>query len=451
MDNFKSDKFRMEYHLTPPTGFLGDPNGLCCFRGEYHVFFQYCPGSTEGGATSWGHYKTLDWKQWEFLGEAILPDSRWDRDGAYSGSAIVEDDVLYLFYTGNVKEPGNHDYIYTGRRANVLLVTSKDGIHFSPKELLLNNEDYPTEYTCHVRDPKVFKKDDTYYMVLGGRTKQGEGQALLYESKDLKGWQWLKNIHYKKQLGYMWECPDIFFMDGIRVLMCCPQGLEGQESKLENHYLAGYFLKEDGKIIREFETWDKGFDFYSPQTFEDKKGRRILIGWLGISDSPFRELSPEKEFRNGLTLARELVLRNGQIFQKPLKEYENLRKEAVEMKENVPVTIEKCSEIILENEEKCKRLHALFCDGLVLHYENGIFVMEFLSHIGAGRMVRKGHIGNLRKVNIFLDVSSIEIFLNDGEMVFTSRVFPEKYTLSFQWEGAKAKYFPMEGFVINQK
>lgn len=36
--------------------------------------------------------------------------------------------------------------------------------------------------------------------------------------------------------------------------------------------------------MKEFQEWDMGFDFYAPQTFEDAKGRRILIGWMGLPD-----------------------------------------------------------------------------------------------------------------------------------------------------------------------
>ena len=46
---------------------------------------------------------------------------------AYSGSALVEDGTMYLYYTGNVKHPGNFDYIKEGRGHNVCLAVSKDG------------------------------------------------------------------------------------------------------------------------------------------------------------------------------------------------------------------------------------------------------------------------------------------------------------------------------------
>jgi len=45
----------------------------------------------------------------------IYPDSVWDKNGSYSGSALIDDGEMELFYTGNVKQPGNHDYTLSGR------------------------------------------------------------------------------------------------------------------------------------------------------------------------------------------------------------------------------------------------------------------------------------------------------------------------------------------------
>ena len=57
----------------------------------------------------------------------LYPDEPFDCHGAYSGSALVEDGTMYLYYTGNVKHPGNFDYIKEGRGHNVCLAVSRDG------------------------------------------------------------------------------------------------------------------------------------------------------------------------------------------------------------------------------------------------------------------------------------------------------------------------------------
>ena len=115
---------------------------------------------------------------------------------------------MQLYYTGNIRLPGDYDYIHDGREINTIRVVSRDGAHFGKKELLLKTADYPAECTRHVRDPKVWKKNGRYYMVLGARLKGGQGAALVYDSCDLKKWKFLKKITTPEAFGYSWECPD---------------------------------------------------------------------------------------------------------------------------------------------------------------------------------------------------------------------------------------------------
>ncbi len=46
-------------------------------------------------------------------------------------------------------------------------MTSQDGYSLVKKEVVLSNDDYPVDMSTHVRDPKIFKKGNYYYMVLG--------------------------------------------------------------------------------------------------------------------------------------------------------------------------------------------------------------------------------------------------------------------------------------------
>ncbi|MCQ4833410.1 glycosyl hydrolase family 32, partial [Hungatella sp. SL.1.14] len=82
---------------------------------------------------------------------------------------------MHLFYTGNVKEAGDYDYIREGRRAAQVLVETKDGKEAGEKRLLLTNKDYPEDCTLHVRDPKVWKEGGMYHMVLGARKNNYQG------------------------------------------------------------------------------------------------------------------------------------------------------------------------------------------------------------------------------------------------------------------------------------
>ncbi|BBF43370.1 sucrose-6-phosphate hydrolase [Lachnospiraceae bacterium KM106-2] len=270
------DAYRLQFHLMPPKGWLNDPNGLCQMNGRYHVYFQYAPTSADGsGDKCWGHYESEDLIHWVYTGIAIYPDKlnhKLDASGAYSGSALVENGVMYLYYTGNVKLPGDYDYTTSGRLSNTILITSEDGIHLSEKECVVDNKDYPEHYSCHIRDPKVWKYKESYYMVLGARTRKDTGAVILYVSKDKKNWELLKEISTKEKFGYMWECPDIFEVDGTCLLSISPQGLKREEYKNQNIYQSGYFklpytmdeiVDPNCEItdLGDFMEWDMGFDF----------------------------------------------------------------------------------------------------------------------------------------------------------------------------------------------
>ena len=149
-------RFRLGHHLMPPVGWLNDPNGLCWYKGRYHVFFQYAPFDVEGGLKFWGHYTSEDLVDWKYEGTALYPDSPYDCHGVYSGSALAESEKLHLFFTGNVKIDGDYDYINEGRETSTLHVESEDGIHFGDKEEIISFEKYPEEH-C-IKSQEIMKE-----------------------------------------------------------------------------------------------------------------------------------------------------------------------------------------------------------------------------------------------------------------------------------------------------
>ena len=301
------NNFRQKLHLELQKGWLNDPNGLSFFNGKYHVYFQYSPDSPYGkGDKCWGHWESPDIINWIFKGAVLRPDCPDDRSGVYSGCGLVYGDTLHLFYTGNVKKDGNYDYITSGREANVIYVTTKDGQNMSKKRTLLRNSDYPENCSCHVRDPKVWEENGRFYMVLGARTLDDKGAVLYYTSDNLTDW------HFQKEesldgFGYMWECPDVINIGGKKFLSFSPQGMEHGEFSHQNIYSSGY-LNGD-----KFIEWDYGFDFYAPQTFTAPDGRVIMIGWMGIGDIPYTNPTAELGWQHCLTMPRELFLMKSTI------------------------------------------------------------------------------------------------------------------------------------------
>ena len=95
---------------------------------------------------------------------------------------------------------------------------------FETKKLLMTNADYPWDLTCHVRDPKVWKQDDTYYMVQGARTKGRQRVVLVFSSEDKEHWKCIHRLQSEETFGFMWECPDLYELDGYTVLSIFSSG-----------------------------------------------------------------------------------------------------------------------------------------------------------------------------------------------------------------------------------
>ena len=440
------NEYRQKLHFEPKSGWINDPNGLCFFRGAYHVYYQYSPDSALGeGRKCWGHMESPDLIHWRVTGIVLFPDSPDDRDGVFSGSGLVKDDRLYLFYTGNVMEEGEHDYTTSGRGANVILVTTEDGRKMSGKKTLLRNCDYPDDCSCHVRDPKVWEENGRYFMVLGARTLDDRGCVLKYVSEDMEHWEYLGR-YFCEDMGYMWECPDEFTLGGHRFLSVSPQGLAHGKYTAQNVYSSGYF-DMDGGVPAGFEEWDKGFDFYAPQTFSAPGGRRILIGWEGIGDIPYSNPTVKLGRQHCLTLPRELSLsEDGKLRQMPVRELEKLRKQSTPVKSGDIVRTRLPFE-----------LEGTICDGfsaeiggvLRLDYRGDEFSLEFLSEsAGGGRTVRYALIKDCRDIRMIADTSSAEIYLGGGRAVMSARMYPDDTEVTLSVSGCDGRLYQLDGMEI---
>ena len=450
----KEGGFRQKLHLMPPVGWLNDPNGLCQFGGVFHAFFQYSPFDPEGGVKMWGHYTSRNMIDWEYKGVMLYPDQPFDCSGVYSGCAYIEDGEMYLYYTGNVKQEdgGGYDYINTGREANTVLVTSTDGEHFSTKRLLMKNSDYPSDLTLHVRDPKVWRQDGIYYMIQGARTKEDVGQAVIFRSEDKVNWTFRSRVESEQKFGYMWECPDYFEEDGRKFLSASVQGLEGKEWKDRNVYQSGYFLV-DGDILgdyslSDYRLWDYGFDYYAPQSFETEDGRRIQIGWMGMPDcEEYTNLTVAEGWQHCFTFPREVFVRDGAVCQRPVRELEEKKRPA----DRAQGRLERTGDQVFEadiTEIQNNSFRAVLGEELILEYRSGRFEMRFSCRakdsVSAGRGLRYKEMKELRDVKILADVSSVEVFLNGGEAVFSTRYYPKSYSLCVDAEGADIRFYEID-------
>ncbi len=425
------DPRRLAYHLMPPMGWLNDPNGLCQFHGLYHLYYQYDPFDTNGDLKLWAHVTTKDFVHYQQQEPFLFPDSDLDTHGAYSGSAFIKDDQIHYFYTGNIKlfDQADYDYIHSGRVANTIHLCSNDGYHFEQKQLLMGMEDYPAGFTQHIRDPKIIEEDGTFYMVQGTRDLDDHGALLIFSSCDLLHWQFHDCLRNDQPLGYMWECPDLFTLDGQKILITCPQGVETSGVDYANVHSC-VWMQVNGALatgmnVQQIHQLDRGFDFYAPQSFEDEQGRRILIGWMGIPDASYTNPTVEAGWQHALTIPRLLKWENGSLHQYPLPELKQLRKQTLQLNEDTLNEMnyqESCFELSISF-AGCDHMKLMLNDEISLTYQDHLFTCD-ITACGSGRTIRSVHLDTLENLILFSDTSSLEIFLNDGSEVFTTRIYP---------------------------
>ena len=358
---------------------------------------------------------------------------------------------MYLYYTGNVKleDRDDYDYVNSGREANTVLVTSRDGVNFGRKRLLMKNSDYPADLTLHVRDPKVWKENGIYYMLQGARTKEDSGQAIVFRSEDKLHWSFHSRIKTNDKFGYMWECPDYFEVDGTKILSASVQGLTGDEWKERNVYQSGYFVV-DGDILGEYilsdyRLWDYGFDYYAPQSFETDDGRRIQIGWMGMPDcEEYTNWTIEDGWQHCFTFPREVFVKDGIVRQRPIRELGERKILSEETKNRLETKNYTVYEAVVSDISD-DQFHAVLAENLIVKYENNRFVIEFINSrnnkVSCGRKIRYVEMDHVTDVRILSDESSVEIFVNDGAYVFSTRYYPEEPGICIEAEGADIRLY----------
>lgn len=420
---------RQDYHLEPPQGLMNDPNGLVWFRGRYYVFFQWNPYSKDHSHKEWGLYASRDLVHWTFEGSALETTEAYDHSGVYSGSALVIGQRLHLFYTG-IDKGEDH------KRSSQCLAVSEDGREFEKRGVLLET---PAGFTRHFRDPKVLSTEqDGYYMVIGAQRRNGRGAVALGRSPDGSHWQYVGLLATMDSVE-MVECPDLFRLNGQYILLYCPQRRDNdRDAALESWaaYQPVAFDEQTGTL--ETSSLDKGgrrldagFDFYAPQTFETQDGRRMLFAWMSRMDEAQEAAFAEHEPRiHCQTLPRELRWENGTLYQQPARElYSMLGKEVVP--ENGRLNT-RCYRLALEAD--CPAGLTLHMGEAALHWDGGTLTLTRRNWAGPEE-TRACTLHQLKQLEVWSDTSSLEIFVNHGEAVFSARVFPQTETAVLTVDG----------------
>lgn len=428
---------RQKFHLEPDVGLLNDPNGLIQYKGIYYVFFQWNRFEKNHTYKEWGLFTSKNLIDWSFKGSAIIPDQEYDFNGVYSGSSYVIKDKLYIFYTGNKKYDNE-------RKSSQCLAISNNGRNFLKKGIIINT---PIKYSEHFRDPKIFAgKNKDFFLVIGAQTKQTKlGAIALYHSFDGENWQYMGSLATSNTYQ-MIECPDMFRMGDEYILFYCPQ-YRDNEKDIPLKSFSVYKLIDldettgeidDKNLDENYFMMDYGFDFYAPQTFEDDKKRRILWAWMSrMNDEEEKAFAKLQDSIHCLTMPREILLEKNRLYQRPVKELYNLLGQ--------DIIIRKCDDdqfnilndkhtvyLKLENFEEDKNIDWIIEDEFKINYnfekmEFSIYRLNWLTNSWDKKSCK---LEKIIDMELWIDNSSIEIFINEGEKVFSSRIYRKHEKIS---------------------
>lgn len=437
------------FHVCAPVGWINDPNGFSCYQGKYHLFYQYHPYDTHWGPMHWGHSRTSDFIKWEQLPCALAPDTPYDGQGCFSGTAIEHDGKHVLLYT-SVQEQLSEDGKRLVRQTQSIAIG--DGMHYEKPECnpvitgaMLPEGSSPEDF----RDPKLWKEGNTFYALMGNKGGDGGGQIVLFSSADLKNWKFERILDRSRdQYGKMWECPDFFPLDGKQLLIVSPQFMQAQGTEFHSGnnslYFVGEYAPETKTFLRDRPYQiDYGMDFYAPQTTAAMDGRRILIGWLQSWDN---YLTPDTAKWSGMmTIPREISLKDGKLIQVPVRELDLYHKNEVKhdhvqiKEEDAPLSLEgicgRCLDMTIEVENGTYDTFTILlaADGenqtaLIWDRRERLFTTDrtycgMTKDLLTRRSMLLEDTDERIKLRIVMDKYSVEVFVNDGQKAMTSLIY----------------------------
>ncbi|MCI1218530.1 glycoside hydrolase family 32 protein [Bifidobacterium crudilactis] len=453
----RNDRWYPRFHIASDGGWINDPNGLCFYRGRWHVYYQLHPYGTQWGPMHWGHVSSVDMVTWRREPVAMAPTLKQEQDGVFSGSAVVGDDgKLRFYYTGH-RWANGHDGADGECQVQMLAeAVDNDAAHLKKIGMII---DCPKDKVdSHFRDPKVWKQGDTWYLIHGVSSAQRRGQIWLYSSVDMVHWEFERVLfEHDDPDVFMLECPDFYPLHDPSgrtwwVLCFSAMGSKAQGFVNRNANNAGYVVgswEVGGPFtpLRGFNLWDWGHNFYAPQSFQAPDGRQIMYGWM----SPFVKPIPMEDdgWCGQLTLARTITIdEDGNISSKPVDEITALREDKVQLD---PLKLEVNEELLIAEDAEAVEIEVEFDMrhtsaerfGLRVHATSdgsytyiaydaqiGRVVIDRQAAVRGDRGYRAAPVqlgkdtGDILKLRVFVDRGSVEVYINDGSEVMSSYSYP---------------------------
>ena len=476
-ESYYNEDYRGQYHYSVKNGWGNDPCGLVYYKGKYHLFYQYYD-SPNWGPMHWAHATSTDLIHWEEQPIQFYPD---EYGTMFSGCAVIADHETApaIFNEG---EEGLVFFITSngGNGSDVQKITaaySKDGETFykyDEGKVLINWTDDSLKNTAF-RDPKVFRYENKWFMVIAG------GPLRIYSSDDLVNWQ-VESVYGDLHT----ECPDLYPLvvkdennqetgevkwvldrGGRKYKIGDFKQVNGKWSFVPDEQYASTNAdgmgNEDNDGIMNF-----GPDSYAAMTYyrgdfgtaENFKAQDIIaINWMNTWDSGFNNAIPNANGNTIFNGTYNLQLRLGikkdsygkyYLTQTPIDEYKILRDEANKVELN-GVTINETNnplnnfsgdsyEIVanLKPDSTCSevgfKVRTGYDQETVIKYnlenkqltidrlKSGVIVVEGERLNVCSQNVELNADGSI-DLHIYVDRSSVEVFTNDYTVAGAMQIF----------------------------
>lgn len=429
------EKYRPQFHFTArqwtvhtlnpgqrEEGWLNDPNGLIYLNGEYHLFAQRWN-------KCWIHAVSKDLVHWTELQPAFWEDHRFG-GGVQSGGAVFDQDntsglspdkkrpPLIAFWSGNDNRSQCISYS---------LDRGRTWTKYAQNPVL----SYPE------RDPKVFwyAPDKQWIMVL-----YGEGNYHFFASKNLLTWTKLSGVAPDS-----FECPDLFQLpvdgDLKRMKWVLIRG--------NGKYSVGDF--NGTTFIPETEQFpcDQGPNFYATQSWgeiDGSPGRRVQIAWM--HDGKY----PDMPFNQQMTFPCDLSLRttaNGlRVYRNPIAAISKLHGTPREWK-NVVLKEGDSQPLEVPGDLFHITAQVEIPEGSTLTFQIQGATVTLTRRSAACHSQPVPTHGDVKTVEILVDRTSVEAFVNDGEVSLSACYLPTDERLSVKSSAGPATLRSLEVYPLN--
>lgn len=279
---FADDMLRPRFHGMPAAGWTNECHGMYHSDGRYHLFFQKNADGPYMARLHWGHISSENLYDWREERIALAPGAPYDIKGCWSGCVFADDEI-----TG-----GAPNILYTAvdyAKASVAQASpATDRLDvwtkYAGNPVIAGR---PAGLSDDFRDPYFFRSGDDAYVIVG-TSKDGVGATTLHRYSAASG-MWSNNgdIFFAGSSasmdGRFWEMPTVTPMgDGRWLFTATP--LETMQGVRTLYWVGtidgeGRFVPDAGSGVPRLVEMEsrEGFGLLSPTVYQHD-GKTIALG-----------------------------------------------------------------------------------------------------------------------------------------------------------------------------